>query len=126
MSRHHHFALSLATAALLLGTPVAAHAEADTSASTNAKTYNNKDKKFLKFEEADTNKDGALTKEEMLEAHKKHIDSMFERLDTDKSGTLSKDELDKGRDAMHKKMKERWKNHEQKSDDNSTNGTTSE
>jgi hypothetical protein len=122
----HHFALTLTTAALVLGTPVVAQAAADTSPSTDAKSYDSKDKKFLKFEEADTNKDGALTKEEMLEAHKKRIDSMFERLDTDKNGTLSKAELDKGRTEMHKKMKERWKNHENKSDHNSTNGTTSE
>jgi hypothetical protein len=123
----HHLSLTLTTAALLLGTPIIAHAEAEPSPSTETKSYEAKDKKFLKFEEADTNKDGALTKEEMLEAHKKRIDAMFERLDTDKNGTLSKAELDKGRDEMHKKMKERWKeNHDRKSDKNSTNGVGSE
>ena len=66
------------------------------------------------FEEADKNKDGVLTKDEMLDAHKNRVDDMFEKLDADKSGTLSKAELDKGREEMRNKMKERFKDKEGK------------
>ncbi len=62
------------------------------------------------FERADANKDGLLTKDEMSEAHKKHLDKMFEELDTDKDGKLSKDELAKGRDKMKERFKERLEN----------------
>lgn len=61
------------------------------------------------FEEADTNKDGKLTKAEMVTSHEKRIDKMFTELDTDKSGDLTKAELDAGRDKMREKMKERMK-----------------
>lgn len=61
------------------------------------------------FEEADVNKDGKLTKNEMLASHEKRVDKMFTELDTDKSGDLTKAELDAGRDKMREKMKERMK-----------------
>ena len=69
------------------------------------------------FQEADKNKDGVLTKDEMLNAHKDRVDDMFEKLDTDKSGTLSKAELDKGREEMRNKMKERFKDKGEKRPD---------
>lgn len=68
-----------------------------------------KDRGAKMFEEADTNKDGKLTKDEMRASHDKRIDKMFSELDTDKSGDLTKAELDAGRDKMREKMKERWK-----------------
>ena len=123
----HHLALTLTTA-LLLGTPVIAQAApGTTSPSPETPSTDTKSKGSHMFEKADANKDGALTKEEMLNAHKKRIDDMFERLDTDKSNTLSKAELDKGRTEMHKKMKERWKeNHEQAPGDTPKDGVKPE
>lgn len=59
--------------------------------------------KGAKFAKADTNNDGFLTKNEMLQAHTKRIDAKFAKLDTNGDGKLSKDELKKG----HKKMKDR-------------------
>ncbi len=75
---------------------------------------NHGDRGAKMFEEADKNKDGVLTKEEMLEAHKTRIDDMFEKLDTNKNGNLSKEELAKGREEMRKKMKERFKDRAEK------------
>ncbi len=59
------------------------------------------------FEESDKDGDGFLTKDEMLESHKKRVESMFETLDTDKNNKLSKEELAKGRDKMKAKWKEK-------------------
>lgn len=111
-----HMALAALTAALLMGgtSLSTAHAE-DGPPPPEAGKYDGKHGKFGKdrgakmFEEADKNKDGVLTKEEMLEAHKARVDEMFEKFDTDKSGTLTREELDKGREEMRSKMKERFK-----------------
>lgn len=59
------------------------------------------------FQNADTNKDGFLTKEEMLAAQQQHIDKMFTSLDTNKDGKLSQDEVQAGRNKMRERMKER-------------------
>ena len=64
-------------------------------------------KKHDRFKEADKNTDGFLTKEEMLDAHKARIDKMFEKTDLDKDGKLSKEEMEKGREEMKKRWKER-------------------
>ncbi len=61
------------------------------------------------YMKADTNKDGFLTKDEMLAQHKKRLDEMFEKSDLNKDGKLSKDEMQKGREAMRAKMKNRMK-----------------
>ncbi len=61
------------------------------------------------FAKADTNKDGFLTKEEMLEAHKAKLDEMFEKIDTNKDGKLSPEEMKKGREAMREKFREKFK-----------------
>lgn len=66
------------------------------------------------YMKADTNKDGFLTKDEMLAQHKIRLDEMFAKSDTDKDGKLSKDELKKGREAMRAKMKERMKERQEK------------
>jgi Ca2+-binding EF-hand superfamily protein len=61
-----------------------------------------------KFEEIDTNKDGAITREEMEAHHRKKLDAMFEKADGDKDGKLSQEELRKGREEWRAKMKERF------------------
>ncbi len=66
------------------------------------------------YMKADANKDGFLTKDEMLAQHKIRLDEMFAKSDTDKDGKLSKDELKKGREAMRAKMKERMKERQEK------------
>lgn len=53
---------------------------------------------------ADTNKDGYITKDELMAGAKTHIDEMFEVMDTDHDGRLSKDELAKGRELMRQRM----------------------
>lgn len=58
---------------------------------------------------ADINKDGYLTRDELLAGAQARIDDMFKNADTDKDGRLSKEELEKGRDAMRERMKERFK-----------------
>jgi Skp family chaperone for outer membrane proteins len=63
------------------------------------------------FEEADANKDGFLTKEEMRNAQDKKLDEMFARLDTNKDGKLSKDELKKGHEEMRAKMRAHFQEH---------------
>ena len=73
-----------------------------------------KDRGAKMFEAADANKDGELTKGEMMGAHQQRIDKMFAELDTDKNGTLSKPELEKGRDKMREAMKERLKDRKNK------------
>jgi len=64
---------------------------------------------------ADANKDGFLTKDELMAGAKDRIDKMFAEADTDKDGKLSKDELEKGREAMREKMRQRFEQqgHEQ-------------
>lgn len=62
---------------------------------------------YDRFAEADADKDGFLTKDEMQKAQEKKLDEMFTRTDTDKDGKLSKDEMEKGRAEMRKKWKER-------------------
>ena len=126
-----HLALTALTAALLMGSTAItpAHAEGPPPPEAGAPDKpghdgpgkpegkhggKHGDRGAKMFEEADKNKDGALTKQEMLDAHKDRVDDMFEKLDTDKSGTLSKAELDKGREEMRNKMKERYKDKEGK------------
>lgn len=61
------------------------------------------------FEKTDTNKDGFISKEEMIASHKARIDDMFEKMDTNKDGKLSQDELKAGREAMRNKFREKYK-----------------
>ena len=84
----------LATALILTAAPAFAEAPHDGP-------------KHDRFKEADKNTDGFLTKEEMLEAHKARIDKMFEKADLDKDGKLSKEEMEKSREEMKKRWKER-------------------
>lgn len=66
--------------------------------------------KFMQrmMQDADTNKDGFLTKDEMLAAHTRRVEQMFADLDTNHDGKLDADELAKGRELMRAKMMQRW------------------
>lgn len=59
------------------------------------------------FTKTDTNHDGYLSKEEMLNFHKERADEMFNKADTDRDGKLSPEEMKKGRELMRAKFKER-------------------
>ncbi|MDY0029388.1 MAG: EF-hand domain-containing protein [Pseudobdellovibrionaceae bacterium] len=78
------------------------------------------------FAKADTNKDGFLTKQEMLEAHKTKLDEMFEKADTDKDGKLSPEEMKKGRDIMREKFREKFKDRFQNMKDKGEEGQMSD
>ena len=93
----------VATALLLGG--AAAHAEDAPKADPAKKPHTG----F--FTDADANKDGFLTKDEMQKAQEKRLDDMFTRTDTNKDGKLSKDEMKTGRDKMEKRWKERREAH---------------
>lgn len=74
------------------------------------------------FAKADTNKDGFLTKEEMLEAHKAKLDEMFEKTDTDKDGKLSPEEMRQGMQQMREKFREKFKDRFQSMKGNGNGG----
>ena len=57
-----------------------------------------------RFERIDTNKDGLLSKDEMIEAHRNRIDKMFLKFDKDGDSKLSKKELRSVRKEMQKKI----------------------
>lgn len=59
------------------------------------------------FAKTDSNHDGYLSKEEMLNFHKERLDEMFEKADADHDGKLSPEEMKKGRELMRAKFKER-------------------
>jgi hypothetical protein len=59
------------------------------------------------FDETDTNKDGFVTRDEMLVKQQARLDEMFATVDTDKDGKLSRDEMQKGRELMRAKWKAR-------------------
>lgn len=64
--------------------------------------------KFDFFAKADVNKDGFLTKDEMLAGQQARLDELFAIADTNHDGKLSKDEMEKGRDLMRAKMHARY------------------
>jgi Ca2+-binding EF-hand superfamily protein len=96
MTRFDYRRLALAALALGVMVPAAAHAEEAGKADH---------KPMGMFREADTDKDGFLTRAELDAAHKKRLDEMFANTDTNKDGKLSQDEMKEGR----KKMREKWK-----------------
>lgn len=57
---------------------------------------------------ADVNRDGTITKDELVAGANAHIDELFEVMDTDKDGKLSKEELAKGRELMRERMRAKW------------------
>ena len=65
---------------------------------------NNSGKMRKRFERIDTNDDGLLSKDEMIEAHRNRIDKMFLKFDKDGDSKLSKKELRSVRKEMLKKI----------------------
>lgn len=63
------------------------------------------------FEKADTNKDGFLSKDEMLSQQRARLDEMFATTDTNNDGKLSREEMKKGRELMHEKFKAKMEAH---------------
>ena len=57
-----------------------------------------------RFERIDTNVDGLLSKDEMIEAHRNRIDKIFLKFDKDGDNLLSKKELRSVRKQMQKKI----------------------
>ena len=57
-----------------------------------------------RFERIDTNDDGLLSKDEMIEAHRNRIDKIFLKFDKDGDSKLSKKELRSVRKEMQKKI----------------------
>ena len=64
---------------------------------------NNFKKISKRFEKIDKNRDGLLSKDEMIEAHRVRIDNLYEKFDNDNDDKLSKKELR----AVRKEMKKR-------------------
>ena len=65
---------------------------------------NNFGKMRKRFERIDTNDDGLLSKDEMIEAHRNRIDKIFLKFDNDGDNKLSKKELRSVRKDMQKKI----------------------
>lgn len=64
--------------------------------------------RFDKFARADADKDGFVTREEMLTGQQKRLEEFFATVDTDQDGRLTREEMDKGRKLMREKMKARF------------------
>ena len=60
------------------------------------------------FAMGDADKDGFVTRDEMLARQNARLDEIFATVDTDKDGKLTRDEMDKGRKLMHEKMRARF------------------
>lgn len=56
------------------------------------------------WQDADANKDGAITRDEFVASHKTRSDDMFTKLDTNKDGTISRDEFTSRHEARVEKM----------------------
>ena len=65
---------------------------------------NNFGKMRKRFERIDSNGDGLLSKDEMIEAHRNRIDKIFLKFDKDGDTKLSKKELRSVRKEMQKKL----------------------
>ena len=57
-----------------------------------------------RFQKIDTNGDGLLSKDEMIDAHRNRIDKIFLKFDKDGDSKLSKEELRAVRKEMKKKI----------------------
>ncbi len=60
------------------------------------------------FAMGDVNKDGVITKDEMLAKQTERLEEFFATVDTDKDGKLTREEMEKGRELMKAKMKARF------------------
>ena len=72
------------------------------SKETNEK--NNFTKMRNRFEKIDKNRDGLLSKDEMMEAHSNRIDKIFSKFDKNNDKKLSKKELQAVRKEIKKKI----------------------
>lgn len=61
-------------------------------------------KKEQMFLKADTDQDGALTKEEMLAGFTARVEDMFTKLDKDGDAKLTREELEEGRKLMKQRL----------------------
>lgn len=52
------------------------------------------------MKEADTNKDGAISRDEFMTKHQEHANKMFEKLDANKDGKIDEAEHKAGREKM--------------------------
>ena len=91
----------VAVAALTLGLTQMAYANHD------GKDGMHCDRKHA-MQDADTNKDGAISHDEFTAAHQKMADEMFAKMDTNKDGKIDQAERDamKEKVGMHSKMKD--------------------
>lgn len=60
------------------------------------------------FAMGDVNKDGVITKEELLAKQTERLEEFFTTVDTNKDGKLTREEMDAGRKLMKDKMKARF------------------
>ena len=65
---------------------------------------NNFGKMRKRFERIDTDGDGLLSKDEMIEAHRNRIDNIFLKFDKDGDSKLSREEIRSVRKEMKKKI----------------------
>jgi uncharacterized membrane protein YebE (DUF533 family) len=91
----------LATAALALGLAQLAYANHDGGDGKHC------DRKHHGMQDADTNKDGAVSRDEFMTQHQAMADKMFAKMDANKDGKIDQAE----RDAMKEKMKEHHGEH---------------
>jgi hypothetical protein len=86
----------VAVTALALGLTQMAYANHD------GKEGSHCDRMKHNMTDADTNKDGAISKDEFMSHHQKMADEMFTKMDANKDGKIDQAE----RDAMKAKMKD--------------------
>jgi len=60
------------------------------------------------FTRFDTNRDGFVTRDEMLALQNERLAELFATVDTNQDGKLTRDEMEQGRKLMHAKMKARF------------------
>jgi len=93
-------------AGLALGLSQTVYAEQDSADGKHC------DHKKHSMQEADTNKDGAISHDEFTAAHQARADKMFAKMDTNGDGKIDASE----RQAMKAKMKDRCKMKQPKMD----------
>ena len=91
----------VAMAALALGLTQLAYANHD------GKDGGHCDRKKHGMQDADANKDGAISRDEFMSQHQKMADEMFAKMDANKDDKIDQAE----RDAMKARMKERHQHH---------------
>ena len=62
--------------------------------------------------DADTNKDGKVSRDEFRAAQEKRSDEMFKRMDTNGDGFIDENERKAARDKMHERWEHRREMHE--------------